>query len=104
MNCFREIVLIILYILTAPSDERSHGVNDLAKKVVGGSFTIQYQWPWQADILRNGLHHCGGTLIYDQWVLTAAHCLTEDKSVYTVRLGEVLKNHLCLPNLLNFFF
>ena len=33
-------------------------------------------WPWHAEIRYAGVYQCGGTLISDQWVMTAAHCIT----------------------------
>ena len=32
------------------------------------------KFPWQVDLIINGRSFCGGSLISDQWVLTAAHC------------------------------
>ncbi|XP_066951878.1 trypsin-like isoform X2 [Macrobrachium rosenbergii] len=59
--------------------------------VVGGFETQRNAWPWMALI---GVKEedsfdwfCGGVLISDQWVLTAAHCL-DTKVPTTVRLGE----------------
>ncbi|KAI3385685.1 hypothetical protein SNEBB_000464 [Seison nebaliae] len=32
------------------------------------------RFPWQAAILYNGKHICGGSLIHRQWIVSAAHC------------------------------
>ncbi|KAH8262269.1 hypothetical protein KR038_005348 [Drosophila bunnanda] len=41
--------------------------------------------PFMAYLIRNGKLHCGGTIIHERYILTAAHCI--DTGI-TVRLGE----------------
>ncbi|OEF64069.1 serine endopeptidase [Enterovibrio norvegicus] len=43
-------------------------------RVVGGSDATISQAPWQAFV-RIGNNFCGGVIISDFWILTAAHCL-----------------------------
>ncbi|XP_054843413.1 anionic trypsin-like isoform X2 [Eublepharis macularius] len=53
-------------------------------KIVGGYTCARNSVPYQVS-LNAGYHFCGGSLINDQWVLSAAHCY---KSRIQVRLGE----------------
>ncbi|XP_064913636.1 plasminogen isoform X2 [Columba livia] len=47
-------------------------------------------WPWHVSLRTStDVHHCAGTLIHPQWILTAAQCLQESAqpSSYRVFLG-----------------
>ncbi|XP_073709791.1 vitamin K-dependent protein C-like [Misgurnus anguillicaudatus] len=53
-----------------------------------GTVSKKGESPWQVLILNHlGKFHCGGVLIDENWVLTAAHCL-ETSSRFRVRLGD----------------
>ncbi|XP_007948498.1 prostasin [Orycteropus afer afer] len=58
-------------------------------RITGGSSSGPGQWPWQVSITYNGIHVCGGSLMSEQWVLSAAHCFPREhhKDDYEVRLG-----------------
>ncbi|PSN40451.1 Proclotting enzyme [Blattella germanica] len=59
-------------------------------RIMGGQPADPKEWPWMAALLRDGSKQfCGGVLITDLHILTAAHCLVRvtPKDV-TVRLGE----------------
>jgi len=59
-------------------------------RVVGGDDVVKNSWPWQVSLQyksgSNFYHTCGGTLISDQWVLTAAHCI--GSRTYRVFMGK----------------
>ncbi|CAO2589849.1 Ctrc [Lemmus lemmus] len=64
---------------------------NLSTRVVGGEDAVPNSWPWQISLqyLRDGIwrHTCGGSLITDRHVLTAAHCIS-DTLTYRVGLGK----------------
>ncbi|KAM9852074.1 uncharacterized protein ACBR49_005182 [Aulostomus maculatus] len=53
-------------------------------KIVGGYECTPYSQPHQVS-LNSGYHFCGGSLVSENWVVSAAHCY---KSRVEVRLGE----------------
>lgn len=59
-------------------------------RIAGGSETVPNEFPWQAYITVNfwngGSAICGGTLISDEWILSATHCF-EGVINMTVILG-----------------
>ncbi|XP_044272997.1 serine protease 27-like [Varanus komodoensis] len=56
---------------------------------VGGEDSVEGEWPWQVSVRKMGKHICGGALITDEWVVTAAHCFRPDDNPfqYSMMLG-----------------
>ncbi|KAF7659526.1 hypothetical protein LDENG_00295870 [Lucifuga dentata] len=65
-------------------------------KVLGGENATVGSWPWQVSIHLTGFGHiCGGSLISNQWVLTANHCMiTTIPSFYTLYMGRLTQTGL----------
>lgn len=76
-------------------------------RIIGGVEAKQGEFPWQVAILDDyGFQYCGGTIIGDQWVLTATHCDPNVKRDM-VFVGEInlkkIKNHLVQIEKVNIF-
>lgn len=57
------MIYFLLTTAAAPTDDR----------IVGGYECAAHSQPWQVSI-NIGYHFCGGSLINDQWIISAAHC------------------------------
>uniref|UniRef100_A0A8C3UNW4 Chymotrypsin like n=1 Tax=Catharus ustulatus TaxID=91951 RepID=A0A8C3UNW4_CATUS len=58
------------------------------ERIVNGQNAVPGSWPWQVSLqTRTGSHFCGGSLINQYWVVTAAHCNFNPLS-HVVVLGE----------------
>lgn len=57
--------------------QRKCGMNTkIGTRIVGGRPADPQEWPWMAALLRKDMaQYCGGVLITDRHVLTAAHCV-----------------------------
>jgi len=60
-------------------------------KIVGGQEARPYEFPWQVSVRRKSTdgHFCGGSIINQRWVVSAAHCMDgETPALITVVVGE----------------
>ncbi|XP_060715834.1 transmembrane protease serine 3 [Tachysurus vachellii] len=58
-------------------------------RIVGGNISLSGQYPWQVSLQYQNQYLCGGSLITNQWIVTAAHCVYgfANPSLWTVRVG-----------------
>ncbi|CAM5147618.1 unnamed protein product [Natator depressus] len=66
------------------------GKRSVSGRIFNGEDAKDGAWPWQVSVQQNGFHICGGSLISESWVVSAAHCfnLSVAVSAYGVQLGE----------------
>jgi secreted trypsin-like serine protease len=90
----RGLVILIALVASAYAQINPDGcgVSDLGSfdKIVNGQAAAQNEFPWQAVLLNNGAFSCGSSIINNQWVLTAAHCMQPgNAALYSVEIGSV---------------
>ncbi|XP_070539828.1 plasminogen-like [Ptychodera flava] len=65
---------------------------EFSVKIVNGTEAIPHSWPWQISLYYNKGHSCGGSVLNDKWVITAAHCIglgdADNIIIFDVMAGE----------------
>uniref|UniRef100_A0A8C0U5T1 Coagulation factor Xa n=1 Tax=Cyanistes caeruleus TaxID=156563 RepID=A0A8C0U5T1_CYACU len=78
---------------TPPPDNRTSSKTPYVDtRIVGGDECPPGQCPWQAVLIdEEGEEFCGGTVLSENFILTAAHCINQSKEI---KVTERRKSHL----------
>ncbi len=89
MKAYILLIGIILFAGSAYADlNQSSAQSPEPKKsarIVGGHEAEPGDWPWMAALVEGDVssiydgHFCGGSLIHPRWVVTAAHCVRDER-------------------------
>ena len=95
------IIFLAFVAVTVPKNNEEHCICGLAKRkkfaktsetenrIVGGKEAEVNEYPWMVNLIMEISiikFTCGGSLISDSWILTAAHCVNIGKT--SAYLGE----------------
>ena len=70
--------MTLFYLLGGCGRRNFFNVKRRSRRVVGGRESLAGSWPWQVALLLNKTKlWCGGSLIKNGWIITAAHCFGE---------------------------
>lgn len=76
---------IIFYFIVTSIISQTYSSN----RIIGGSEVDIKTCPWQISMFKEGDLHCGGAIISELWIVTAAHCcLDRKKDKYKIRVGS----------------
>lgn len=68
--------------ISAPLLSHAGVVNAPQQRIIGGVDAAKTAYPWMVSVKSksDGGHFCGASLIDKQWVLTAAHCIEDERA------------------------
>merc|ERR1711887_124050 len=66
------ILLLVTQVYSKPQVKTAHFTDG---RIIGGEEAPEHEFPWQISLRNLGSHICGGSIINEMQVITAAHCV-----------------------------
>ncbi|XP_017065262.1 serine protease SP24D [Drosophila eugracilis] len=75
------LVLLCASGVLGQTHTKSKNDSDVEPRIVGGTRAKEGQFPHQVSLRRRGSHTCGASIISNNYVVTAAHCVKQGNNV-----------------------
>ena len=72
------MMLSVSWCCVAVCGRRSPNITNVGPYIINGQWAARGAWPWQVMLKLNGNFQCGGIVLNNRWILTAAHCMESD--------------------------
>ncbi|KAI5930726.1 Kallikrein-7 [Manis javanica] len=83
-HLFLPLLILLLSLVLGSAGQEAQD-DKSGEKIINGVPCPRGSQPWQVALLNGNQLHCGGVLLNQWWVLTAAHCMM---SQYNVHMGS----------------
>jgi len=80
--------ILIFAVLLGTASASPFIERDFSTLIVGGVEARRGEFPYIVQVQLGSGHYCGGSIINENWILTAAHCSSYPSSSYNVVAGQ----------------
>lgn len=103
MSLINSVYLILVFVLLQPTEQVSYSCDRSVpcgcssnppsfSRIVGGEGAGTGTWDWTVSISIDGMYLCGGSILSNSWILSAAHCFhQEENATITIYAGSNLQ-------------